>query len=80
MPYNRVPENQIIYYLLRQRISAYFTSALIIKNFGLAEEKLYCIEEINVTASGKTLTSVGVALPKLGDYESFIWHIEEVKI
>ena len=51
-----------------------------VKLVGLAEEKLYCIEELNVTVSGKTLASVGAPLPKLGDYESFIWHIEEVKI
>ena len=51
-----------------------------VKLVGLAEGKRYHIEELNITASGKTLASVGVALPKLGDYESFIWHIEEVKI
>lgn len=51
-----------------------------VKLVGLAEEKLYCIEELNVTVRGKTLASVGAPLPKLGDYESFIWHIEEVKI
>ena len=50
-----------------------------VKLVGLAEEKLYRIEELNLTASGKTLIFVGVPLPKLGDYESFIWHIEEVK-
>ncbi|MGN0818745.1 MAG: alpha-galactosidase [Candidatus Coproplasma sp.] len=50
-----------------------------VKLIGLAEEKLYGIEELNVTASGKTLASVGVPLPKIGDYESFIWHITEVK-
>ena len=49
-----------------------------VKLVGLAEEKLYCIEELNVTVSGKTLASVGAPLPKLGDYESFIWHIEDV--
>lgn len=51
-----------------------------VKLVGLAEGKRYLIKELNITASGKTLASVGVALPKLGDYESFIWHIEEVKI
>ena len=51
-----------------------------VKLVGLAEGKRYHIEELNIAASGKTLASVGVALPKLGDYESFIWHIEEVKI
>lgn len=50
-----------------------------VKLVGLAEEKLYCIEELNVTVSGKTLASVGAPLPKLGDYESFIWHIAEMK-
>lgn len=49
-----------------------------VKLVGLAEEKLYRIEELNVTVSGKTLTSVGVPLPKLGDYESFIWHIKDI--
>lgn len=50
-----------------------------VKLVGLDEEKLYRIEELNLTASGKTLTFVGVPLPNLQDYESFIWHIEEVK-
>ena len=50
-----------------------------VKLVGLAEEKLYCIEELNVTGSGKTLAAVGAPLPKLGDYESFIWHIAEMK-
>lgn len=50
-----------------------------VKLVGLAEEKVYRIEELNVTASGKTLASVGAPLPKLGDYESFIWHIAEMK-
>ncbi len=50
-----------------------------IKLVGLAEEKVCRIEELNVTASGKTLASVGAPLPKLGDYESFIWHIAEMK-
>lgn len=50
-----------------------------VKLIGLAEEKIYRIEELKVTASGKTLASVGVPLPKLGDYESFIWHVAEVK-
>ena len=50
-----------------------------VKLVGLAEEKLYCIEELNVTVRGKTLASVGAPLPKLGDYESFIWHIAEMK-
>ena len=44
---------------------------------GLDESKTYRIAEYNKTASGKTLVSIGVALPKLKDYESFIWHIEE---
>ena len=51
-----------------------------VKLVGLAEGKRYHIEELNIAASGKTLASVGVPLPNLQDYESFIWHIEEVKI
>ncbi len=46
---------------------------------GLAEEKIYKIEELNVTASGSALKNVGVVLPKLLDFESVAWHIAEVK-
>ena len=48
-----------------------------VKLVGLAEEKLYRIEELNLTVSGKTLVSVGVPLPKMRDYESFVWHVRE---
>lgn len=46
---------------------------------GLAEEKLYFIEELNITASGAILANFGLLLPHLPDYGSFVWHIGEVK-
>ena len=43
---------------------------------GLDEEKVYRIEELNVSASGKALMGAGLLLPGLNDYGSWIWHIE----
>lgn len=50
----------------------------IIKLYGLAAEKNYLIEELNVTASGKSLMSAGVLLPRLPDCGAWMWHIKEV--
>lgn len=46
---------------------------------GLDENKTYRIAELDRAASGKAFMRVGVPLPVLGDYESFVWHLEEVK-
>ncbi len=43
---------------------------------GLDEEKVYRIEELGVSASGKALMGAGLLLPGLNDYGSWIWHIE----
>lgn len=45
---------------------------------GLAPEKMYHIEELNVTASGRALTQAGLLLPKLPDFGTWTWHIEEI--
>ncbi len=46
---------------------------------GLDAAKTYYIEELDATASGKALRSVGATMPDLHDGESFAWHIREVK-
>lgn len=46
---------------------------------GLGENKSYCVEELNVVASGTALMRFGVPLPHLGDYECFVWHVTEIK-
>ena len=50
----------------------------ILRLFGLAEDKKYRIEELEITASGKTLINAGVLFPRLNDFESWTWHICEV--
>ena len=42
---------------------------------GLSEDLNYRIEELGVKASGKILATKGVYLPKIGDFESWTWHI-----
>lgn len=49
-----------------------------VRLYGLDENKIYRIEELNVTASGKALASAGVLFPRLSDFGSWTWHIEEV--
>ncbi len=46
---------------------------------GLADDKNYYIEELNVTASGASLKNAGVIAPSLPDYGSWTWHLQEVK-
>lgn len=46
---------------------------------GLAPEKTYFVEELGVSASGTVLASRGVLLPRGDDYDSWTWHISEVK-
>lgn len=53
--------------------------ARLLRLYGLDENKNYNIKELNVTASGKVLSSLGVIAPHLADCESWTWHIEEVK-
>lgn len=45
---------------------------------GLSEELTYRIEELDVTASGKALTTIGVRLPRLPDFGAWTWHIVAV--
>lgn len=42
---------------------------------GLSEEFTYRIEELDVTASGTALTTIGVRLPRLPDFGAWTWHI-----
>ena len=46
---------------------------------GLAPEKTYFVEELGVSASGTVLASRGVLLPRGDDYDSWTWHISEIK-
>lgn len=48
-----------------------------IRLFGLDDDKMYRLEELGVTASGSVFVHFGVSLPRLEEYESFIWHIRE---
>ena len=76
-----VSKDKRIAYVVGEQLRAMaLANTQFVKLVGLAEGKRYLIKELNITASGKTLASVGVPLPNLQDYESFIWHIEEVKI
>lgn len=50
----------------------------ILKFKGLDENKTYRIRELNLTAGGRALMSVGVAYPRLPDCGSWTWHIDEV--
>lgn len=45
---------------------------------GLSEELTYRIEELDVTASGTALTTIGVRLPRLPDFGTWTWHIVAV--
>lgn len=45
---------------------------------GLSEEFTYRIEELDVTASGTALTTIGVRLPRLPDFGAWTWHIVAV--
>ena len=46
---------------------------------GLNENKIYEIAELGVEASGASLKYAGILLPKVNDFESFVWHIQEIK-
>ena len=45
---------------------------------GLSEKLTYRIEELDVTASGTALTTIGVRLPRLPDFGAWTWHIVAV--
>lgn len=45
---------------------------------GLDPKKRYYIEELQLTAGGDTLMNRGMLLPRIKEYESFVWHIREV--
>lgn len=51
----------------------------LLKIYGLADEKIYRIVELNKIASGKVLAGRGIVLPRVGDCGSWILHFEEVK-
>ncbi len=46
---------------------------------GLNENKQYHITQLNVTASGKALKQAGVILPRVNDFGSWSWNLNEVK-
>ena len=50
----------------------------LLKIHGLADEKIYRIAELNVKVSGNALSGKGIVLPRIGDCESWTWHVEEV--
>lgn len=51
----------------------------IIKLQGLDENKLYHIEELDMTASGRALMNVGLLYPRLNDCGSWTWILVKVK-
>ena len=51
----------------------------ILRIYGLDENKMYKIAELDVEASGASLKYAGIPLPKVIDFESFVWHIKEIK-
>lgn len=50
----------------------------IMKLAGLNEDYEYEIEELGLTASGKALMNAGLTVPRLIDYDCWIWHIKKV--
>ncbi len=47
--------------------------------YGLDENKTYKITETGEVVSGKVLIAAGIPFRELREYESFVYHIEEVK-
>lgn len=45
---------------------------------GLDADKLYKIDESDVTVSGAALMGVGLILPKLNDFEAWTWRLKQV--
>lgn len=50
----------------------------VLKLQGLDEQKNYYIREMGITAGGSVLMSAGLLYPRIGDCESWIWHLDEV--
>lgn len=46
---------------------------------GLSPDKKYTVEELGITASGTALMQSGLILPKLNDFEGWVWHIRETE-
>lgn len=44
---------------------------------GLDGNKLYRVEELGLTASGRALMTAGLVIPKLPDFGGFVWNIYE---
>ncbi len=45
---------------------------------GLDENKQYHVRELGITLHGSTLMHAGLLIPKQHDYETWVWHLEEV--
>lgn len=45
---------------------------------GLDENAMYRIDGLMTEVSGKLLMNVGLLMPRVGDYESWTWHIEKI--
>lgn len=46
---------------------------------GLADDKLYRIEETGLSVRGSALKNIGVPIPHLSDFGAFAWHISEIE-
>ena len=46
---------------------------------GLDGNAQYEVEELGITLSGNALMNVGLFLPKLDDFGSFVWHLRAVE-
>ena len=51
----------------------------VLKLRGLAEERIYEIRELGLSASGAALMRAGVLCPRLSDCGSWVFHMEEVR-
>ena len=49
-----------------------------IKLSGLNSKARYVVKELGVETSGEALMQIGLSLPKMGDYDSWVWHIEKI--
>ena len=49
-----------------------------IKLSGLNSKARYVVKELGVETSGGALMQIGLSLPKMGDYDSWVWHIEKI--
>ena len=46
--------------------------------YGLDENKIYHIKELNVTMSGSALINAGILMPRLHDFSAWTWHIQSL--